>query len=137
MKKSARLILGAGILAYAGCVCSVTFAGTEATFKGEIADSQCALGVHSLTQSHKEMIGMNPSIKTDAECVRYCVKQRGGRFVLLVKQKVYRLDRQDLAELNVGLKVKIVGTLDPKTDTITVLSVEPLESPPSSAKPKS
>jgi hypothetical protein len=53
------------------------------------------------------MIGMNPSLKTDADCARYCVKERGGRFVLLVKQKVYRLDRQDLAEQSAGLKVKV------------------------------
>jgi hypothetical protein len=136
MTKSARWILGLGILAYAGGVTGTVFGGTEASFKGEIADSQCALGVHSLTQSHKEMIGMNPAIKTDAECVRYCVKERGGRFVLLVKQKVYRLDRQDLAGLHAGVKVKIAGTLDPKTDTITVRSIEPVESSGATSKPK-
>lgn len=137
MKTSAQLIFGLGMLTFAAGLSPAIFGGAEATFKGEIADSQCALGVHSLTQSHKEMIGMNPSIKTDAECVRYCVKERGGRFVLLVKQKVYRLDRQDLAEQNVGGKVKVVGTVDPKTDTITVLSIESIpDSSGRAAQPK-
>ena len=92
-------------------------------FLGEIADSQCALNVHSLSQSHKEMIAMKPEIKSDAECARYCVKERGGKFVLQTKDKVYKLDAQVLAEQWAGLKVKVVGTLDAKTGLITVESI--------------
>src|SRR4029077_10309431 len=99
--------------------------GNEKTFKGEIADTQCALNVHSLSQSHKEMIGMKPEIKTNADCARFCVKERGGRFVLQTPDKVYKLDAQVLAEQWAGLKVKLVGTLDPKTDIITVRTIEP------------
>ena len=119
MKKMAVLACGLW-------VCLPAAGAEEKTFKGEIVDSQCALGVHSLTQSHKEMMGMTPSIKTETECVRYCVKERGGRFVLQIKGKVYRLDRQDLAEQNAGGKVKVTGTLDPKTDTIMVRTMEPV-----------
>src|SRR5207302_11475885 len=90
------------------------------TFKGEIADTQCALNVHSLSQSHKEMMGIKPEIKTDTECVRFCVKERGGRYVLETKTKVYKLDAQVLAEPWAGQKVRVVGTLDPKTNVITV-----------------
>jgi ElaB/YqjD/DUF883 family membrane-anchored ribosome-binding protein len=100
--------------------------GVEITFKGEIADTQCALNVHSLSQSHKEMIEMKPEVKNNAECARYCVRERGGRFVLQTKDKVYKLDAQATAEPWAGLKVKIVGTLDPKTDVISVRSIEPL-----------
>jgi len=39
--------------------------------------------------------------------------------------KVYKLDAQVLAEQWSGLKVKILGTLDPKTDIITVRTIEP------------
>ena len=92
----------------------------EKTFRGEIADSQCALNVHSLSQSHKEMIAMKPEIKTDAECARFCVKERGGRFMLQTKDKVYKLDAQVLAEPWAGQKVRLMGTLDPKTNVITV-----------------
>src|SRR5713226_8107189 len=111
--------------------------GDEKTFKGEIADTQCALNVHSLSQSHKEMIEMRPDVKTNAECARYCVKERGGRYVLQAKDKVYKLDAQVSAEQWAGLKVKIVGTLDPKTDVISFWSIEPLtESPNKPAKPQ-
>lgn len=102
----------------------------EKTFRGEIADTQCALNVHSLNQSHKEMMGMKPEIKTDADCARFCVKERGGRFVLQSKDKVYKLDAQVLAEEWAGQKVKVVGTLDPKTNTITVDKIEALAASP-------
>lgn len=100
----------------------------EKTFRGEIADTQCALNVHSLSQSHKEMMEMKPEIKTEADCARFCVKERGGRFVLQIKEKVYKLDAQVLAEEWAGQKVKVVGTLDPKTNTITVEKIEALAS---------
>jgi hypothetical protein len=98
----------------------------DKTFRGEIADSQCALNVHSLSQSHKEMIAMKPEIKTDADCARFCVKERGGRFMLQTKDKVYKLDAQVLAEEWAGQKVKLTGTLDPKTNTISVAKIEAL-----------
>src|SRR5437868_12074815 len=85
----------------------------EKTFLGEIADTQCALNVHSLSQSHKEMIQMKPEIRTNAECARYCVKERGGRYVLQAKDNVYKLQAQAVAEGWAGQKVKVVGTLDP------------------------
>ncbi len=107
----------------------------EKTFRGEIADSQCALNVHSLTQSHKEMIEMKPELKTDADCARFCVKERGGRFMLQTKDKVYKLDAQVLAEQWAGQKVKVVGTLDPKTNTIAVEKIEAL-APATGSSPK-
>jgi len=109
--------------------------GDEKTFKGEIADTQCALNVHSLSQSHKEMIAMKPEVKTSAECARYCVKERGGRFVLQTPDKVYKLDAQVLAEQWAGLKVKVIGILDPKTEAITVRSIESISSSPSKTSP--
>jgi hypothetical protein len=82
------------------------------------------------------MIGMKPEIKTNADCARFCVKERGGRFVLQTPDKVYKLDAQVLAEQWAGLKVKLVGTLDPKTDVITVQSIEALVSPVNAPHPK-
>lgn len=124
MKHAFRLSLlvaaGTSILA----LVALAYSGEEKTFLGEVADSQCALNVHSLSQSHKEMMAMKPEIKTDAECARYCVKERGGRYVLQSKNSVYKLDKQELAEPLVGLKVKVAGTLDPKTETITVRNME-------------
>lgn len=134
-KKSAAVLCMAILTSLATCAAQGR-AADETTFRGEIADSQCALNVHSLTQSHKEMIAMKPEIKTDADCARFCVKERGGRFMLQTKDKVYKLDAQVLAEQWAGQKVKVVGTLDPKTNTITVEKIEALASATGgSAKP--
>ena len=99
-------------------------AAEEKTFKGEIADTQCALNVHSLSQSHKEMMEMKPEIRTAADCARFCVKERGGRYVLQTKDQVYKLDAQVLAEEWAGQKVKVLGTLDTKTGLISVAKIE-------------
>jgi hypothetical protein len=136
MKKNRRFILGVAALVCGLGISLPVRGGNEKTFKGEIADTQCAFNVHSLSQSHKEMIGMKPEIKNNADCARYCVKERGGRFVLQTADKVYKLDAQVLAEQWAGLKVKLVGTLDPKTDVITVQSIEPLVAPINAPHPR-
>ena len=118
-----HLVPGFCVLLAIACLAPQVRSGDEQTFRGEIADTQCALNVHSLSQSHKEMIAMEPSVKTNADCARFCVKQRGGKFILQTKDKVYRLDKQELAEPHAGLAVKIVGTLDPKTNTISIHSI--------------
>lgn len=98
--------------------------GGDEVFHGEIADSQCAFNVHSLTQSHKEMLVGKTVGSTNADCVWYCIKERGGRFVLQDKGKVYRLDQQNIGKEYAGRKVKVTGTLEPKTSTIHVRSIE-------------
>ena len=88
-------------------------AGSTQTFRGEIADTQCALNVHSLTRSHEEMIKAKQMGTDAASCARYCVRNMGGSFVLLAsKDLVYRLDNQALAETLSGRRVRITGTLD-------------------------
>jgi hypothetical protein len=128
MKKTRRLFLGVVILASVTVSSSLVRGTGDKTFEGEIADSQCALGVHSLNQSHKEMIDMGSAGKTPSDCARYCVRERGGRFVLQSKQAVYKLDNQELAEKSAGMKVKVTGTVDPKTNTIQVRTIEPITS---------
>ena len=64
---------------------------------------------------------------------RFCVKERGGRFVLQTKDKVYKLDAQVLAEQWAGLKLKVLGTtLHPKTGMIAVESIALRAAGPSS-----
>jgi len=126
MRKKSAAVLCAAILSSLAMCAAQGRGADEKTFRGEIADSQCALNVHSLSQSHKEMIAMKPEIKTDADCARFCVKERGGRFMLQTKNKVYKLDAQVLAEEWAGQKVKLTGTLDPKTNTISVAKIEAL-----------
>jgi hypothetical protein len=112
------LALGAGYIAAAG---------EEQTFRGEIGDSQCALNIHSLSRSHGEMLQEKSIGTTPADCAHYCVKEMGGVYVLQVKDKVYKLDNQELADKNAGQKVKVVGVLDPKTNTIAVHSMEAIK----------
>ena len=101
--------------------------GGEPTFRGEIADSQCALNVHSLSRSHDEMLKKHEIGTTAGDCARYCVKNLGGVFVLQVKDKVYKLDNQELAEKYAGLAVKVTGVLDLQTNVIAVHAMEPIK----------
>jgi type 1 fimbria pilin len=126
MRNKTAFILSAVVLLGLALVSPSMRADGEKTFIGEIADSQCALGVHSLDRSHQTMIKMGNAGKTAADCTRYCVKERGGRFVLQTKSEVYKLDNQDLAEKNAGLKVKVTGTLDTKTNIILIGTIEPI-----------
>jgi hypothetical protein len=112
------------VLLLAAAAASIAAGGREQVFKGEIADSQCALNVHSLSRSHAEMLAKGKMGTTAGDCARYCVKNLGGVFVLEVKDKVYKLDNQVLAEKNAGEQVKVVGVLDPQSNTIAVHSME-------------
>jgi hypothetical protein len=103
------------------------FGGDEKVFTGEIGDTQCAMNVHSLDKSHKEMLKVKSVGKTAADCTLYCIKNRGGRFVLQNKDKVYRLDKPELVEPYAGQKVRVLGILDPQTETIEVHRVDPLQ----------
>jgi Protein of unknown function (DUF5818) len=96
-------------------------------FHGEVADTQCALNVHSLTRSHTEMLKSKNMGGTPGACASYCVRYLGGDFVLSSKNDVYRLDNQDKARQFVGEKVKITGTLEPKSKTIHVVAIEAVE----------
>ena len=110
------------------CMLLVVFADQAlakqaSTFYGEIADSQCALNVHSLTRSHQEMLKSKSMGGTSLSCATYCVKYLGGNFVLTSRNHVYRLDNQDLQKF-IAEKVKITGTLDKKADIIHVEKIE-------------
>jgi hypothetical protein len=103
------------------------FGGNETTFTGVVGDTQCAMNVHSMDKSHKEMLKVKGVGKTAADCTLYCIRNRGGRFALESKDKVYRLDSPGLVEPYAGQKVRIFGTLDTETDIIEVHRIEPLQ----------
>jgi Protein of unknown function (DUF5818) len=119
--------LGAVGLAGLALVLAPLFsAGKDAftVFQGEIADSQCAMNVHSVTRSHNEMLKSKNMGGTPASCSVYCVKYMGGDFVLSMKKDVYHLDDQAEAQKFAGQPVKVTGTLDPKSGTIHVVKIE-------------
>jgi len=97
---------------------------TATTWRGEIADNQCALNIHSLTRSHQEMIKSKEVGGNATSCTLYCVRHMTGYLVLSVKNDAYRLDDQALAENFAGQKVKVTGTLDPKNNTIHMTKIE-------------
>ncbi len=84
MAERCSSILVLALLIASAAIC-VSAGNNEQVFKGEIGDSQCALNVHSLSRSHREMLEKKSIGKTAADCARYCVKNLGGVFVLQVK----------------------------------------------------
>lgn len=103
-------------LSAVGCLVALSFVAAFAqqrTFVGKIGDSQCGL---------KHPMGMG----SDKECTLKCV-QAGGKFILadLKNNTVYQLDDQKTPEKFAGQMVKVTGTLDRKTKTIKVTSIEP------------
>jgi hypothetical protein len=83
------------------------------TFTGTITDDMCPKANHSRMQ-------MGP---TDAECARACADVHGASYVLYDGKNIYMLSDQQTPEKFAGQKVKVVGTLDPKTDSIQVDSI--------------
>jgi hypothetical protein len=103
--RTATLLLGAILLLGA--------AGKQ-TFTGVITDTMCGA-------DHK-MMKVNP----DAKCVRECVKS-GYKYALYDGRNVYTLSDQQTPEKYAAQKVKVVGTLYPKTNIIAVESIQPVE----------
>ncbi len=104
------------------------------TFHGEISDSSCAMNVHSLSNSHEEMLKKKTTGTDPASCARYCVKNLGASFVLVTKKNVFHLADDEKAEPFAGEKVVVRGVLDKKTATINMLSIEREPSKPQPAR---
>lgn len=112
------------LLVFALATIAMSAQSAKDVFVGEISDSQCATNVHSKTQSHKEMTVDHTMGDTKADCVRTCVREMGGSYVLLTPEgKVYRLSNQASADRFAGEKVKVFGTAD-KSGLITIEKIE-------------
>jgi hypothetical protein len=83
------------------------------TFTGIISDEMCARAGHGSMR-------MGP---TDAECTTLCVMLHGTSYVLQDGKAIYLLSDQQTPEKFAGQKVKVVGVLDAKTQTIRVESI--------------
>ena len=83
------------------------------TFVGTITDNMCPMANHTQMQ-------MGP---TDAECVKACVAAHGATYVLYDGKKTYELSDQKTPEQFAAQRVRVVGTLDAKTNTIAVQSI--------------
>jgi len=111
------------VLFLLAAVALATGGSAKSAFIGEISDTQCAMNIHSLSRSHEEMVTKKTMGVDAASCARACVR-RGGEWVLRSGDEVYRLKSQAGIEQFAGLKVKVAGTLDAKTNSIDNTSIE-------------
>ncbi len=81
------------------------------TFEGVVSDSMCGAKHAAATEA-------------DQKCVEGCVKWHGAQPVLLVGDKVYKISKDSQAQVmdHLGQKVKVEGTVDGDTITITAVS---------------
>jgi hypothetical protein len=100
----------------------VAFAQNSHLFQGEISDSQCAHNAPVLARSHEEMLKSKSLKGTSYTCAAYCVRH-GSYLVLASGKDVYAVDRSDLVLSFKGQKVRLTGTLDPKTNRIHVQKI--------------
>ena len=94
-------------------VAALSAAPDKQTFTGIITDNMCAKAGHS-------QMRMGP---TDAECTIACISAHGATYVLYDGKDVYTLSDQQTPEKFAAQKVRVIGTLDAKTNTIQVHSI--------------
>jgi hypothetical protein len=107
-----KALLIASVLALASI--SAPAAQKPQAFVGTITDDMCAKEGHASMR-------MGP---TDAECTTACVAAHGAEYVLADGTNVYTLSDQKTPEKFAGKRVRVMGTLDAKTRTIKVQSMD-------------
>jgi hypothetical protein len=95
-------------------IAALSAAPGKQKFTGVISDSMCSDGDHS----HMKM---GP---TDADCTKACITFHGAMYVLYDGKESYTLSDQKTPEKFAGKKVTVTGTLDAKSKTIQVDSME-------------
>src|SRR3954469_1663054 len=101
------------LIGLAAASLSAAQAAKTQTFVGTITDSMCEKADHSRMQ-------MGP---TDADCVKACVAAHGATYVLWDGKNVYELSDQQAPEKFAAQRVRVAGTLDAKTNKISVTSI--------------
>jgi hypothetical protein len=96
-------------------VAALAAAPAKQTFTGTVTDDNCPKADHS-------QMRMGP---TDPECAMACIDVHGAMYGLYDGEKFYTLTDQKMAAKLTGHKVKVMGTLHPKTQTIQVDSITP------------
>jgi hypothetical protein len=91
---------------------SVATANAAQTFTGVITDSMCVM-------NHAMM-----NVKPESKCARDCVKSKKARYILFDGKTAYKLSDQATPEQFAAEKVKVTGTLYPKTGVIKVEKIE-------------
>jgi hypothetical protein len=87
-------------------------AGTEQSFTGVITDTMCG-------KTHGMMQG-----QPDDKCIAMCVKGTSSQYALYDGKTVLKLSDQKTPAKYNAQRVKVTGTLDEKSHTIKVSSIE-------------
>jgi hypothetical protein len=82
------------------------------TFTGTITDTMCG-AKHTMMKD-----------QPDDKCIKACVKGSSD-YALFDGQNVFKLSDQSKPAKFAAQKVKITGTLDPKTKTIKITTIDP------------
>ena len=101
------------VLAIVSIVGAAVAADAPKSYIGTITDSMCVM-------NHKMM-----KITPDSKCARECVKNsKEVKYVLHDGKNTYKLSDQKTPEQFVAQKVKVTGTLFPKTGVLKVEKIE-------------
>jgi len=83
------------------------------TFTGTITETMCG-AKHTMMKD-----------QPDDKCIKMCVRG-SSEYALNDGQSIFKLSDQSKPAKFAAQKVKVTGTLDPKTNTIKLKSIEPL-----------
>ena len=97
----------------AAAIATTIAAADQQTFTGVITDTMCG-------KSHGMVAG-----QPDDKCVAMCVKGTSSQYALYDGQSVLKLSDQKTPVKYAAQRVKVTGTLNEKTQTIKVSSIEP------------
>jgi hypothetical protein len=97
----------------AAAAASMVVAADQQTFSGIITDTMCG-------KTHGMVAG-----QPDDKCIAMCVKGTSSQHALYDGKTVLKLSDQKTAAKFAARRVKVTGTLNEKTQTIKVASIEP------------
>jgi len=101
------------VILLAAAITTTIAAADQQTFTGVITDTMCG-------KSHGMVAG-----QPDNKCVAMCVKGTSSQYALYNGQSVLKLSDQKTPSKYAAQRVKVTGTLNEKTQTIKVSSIEP------------
>lgn len=90
---------------------------------GQISDSMCGANhTQMIATKNKELRTSSGALEHD--CTLACVKD-GGKYVFVVKGKVYKIANQNLAAISAqaGQTVRVTGDLQGDTITVSTIAV--------------
>ncbi len=100
------------VILVAAAIASTVAAADQQTFTGTITDSMCG-------KSHGMVAG-----QPDEKCIAMCVKG-SSQYALFDGKTVLKLSDQKAPAKYAAQRVKVTGTINEKTQTIKVNSIEP------------